>query len=146
MDKLDRIFQLHAILNKRRTPISLEDLADRLECKRPKVFRAIRTLKEKLGAPIVPDQEQLGYRYDTSGGRYDLPGLWFTSGELQALVIIQHFLNDLGEGLLEEHSALLKKRIDELTSKKHFDLSEIATRIRMPALAEGLRGPRSRTS
>jgi hypothetical protein len=34
MDKFDRIFQLHAILRSRRTPIPLEDLLARLECSR----------------------------------------------------------------------------------------------------------------
>src|SRR5687767_973687 len=77
MDKFDRIFQLHALLNKRRTPISIEDLADRMECKRPTVFRAIKTLKDKLGAPVLFDKDHRGYRYDAAGGRFDLPGLWF---------------------------------------------------------------------
>lgn len=133
MDKLDRIFQLHAIFNKRRTPISLEALAERMDCSRPTVFRAINTLKDQLGAPIIRDGS--GYRYENADGRYDLPGLWFTAAELQALVIIQRLLTELGGGLLEEHFALLTKRIEELTSKKHLNLGEVAMRIRMPALA-----------
>ena len=142
MDKFDRIFQLHAILNKRRTPISIEGLAEAMECSRPTVFRALRTLRDKLGAPIVCDKgSNGGYRYDNSGGRYELPGLWFTAGELQALVTIQRFLNELGGGLLEEHLALLTKRIEELTSKKHLNLSEVSKRIRMPALAARSAGP-----
>lgn len=136
MDKFDRIFQLHAILNKRRTPISIADLAERMDCSRPTVFRALRTLRDNLGAPIIFDKGGGGgYRYDTAEGRYELPGLWFSAGELLALVIIQHFLNELGGGLLEEHFALLSKRIRELTSKKHLNLSEVTTRIRMPAIA-----------
>lgn len=142
VDKLDRIFQLHAILNKRRTPISIEGLAERMDCSRPTVFRALGTLRDKLGAPIVCDKgSNGGYRYDNTGGRYELPGLWFTAGELQALVIIQRFLNELGGGLLEEHFALLTKRIEELTSKKHLNLSEVSRRIRMPALAARATGP-----
>ena len=142
MDKLDRIFQLHAILNKRRTPISIEALAERMDCSRPTVFRALGTLRDKLGAPIVCDKgSNGGYRYDNTGGRYELPGLWFTAGELQALVIIQRFLNELGGGVLEEHFALLTKRIEELISKKQLNLSEVATRIRMPALAARATGP-----
>jgi len=139
MDKLDRIFQLHAILNKRRMPISLEALVDRMDCSRPTVFRAISTLKDQLGAPIVHDGG--GYRYENADGRYDLPGLWFSAAELQALVIIQRFLNELGGGLLEERFALLSKRIEELTSKKHLNLGEVAKRIRMPALAARATGP-----
>ena len=113
MDKLDRIFQLHAVLNKRRTPISFDALKERMQCSRPTLFRAINTLKDKFGAPIILDTGRGGgYRYDTAHGHYELPGLWFTEGELQALVIIQRFLDELGEGLLEEHFALLRKRIE----------------------------------
>src|ERR1051325_295165 len=99
MDKFDRIFQLHALLNGRRTPISLETLAERMDCSRPTVFRVLNTLEEHLGAPILRDKEH-GYRYDRTDGHYELPGLWFTAGELQALIIIQRFLNELGGGLL----------------------------------------------
>lgn len=142
MDKLDRIFQLHAILHKRRMPVSAEALMDRMDCSRPTLFRAITTLKDKLGAPVIFEKERGGgYRYNSTDGHYELPGLWFTAGELQALVIIQRFLNELGGGLLEEHFALLSKRIEELTSKKHLNLSEVAARIRMPALAARRPGP-----
>lgn len=138
--QIDRIYQLHNILRKRRTPISLEALMDEMQCSRPTVFRVLKSLEEQLNAPIIRDKEH-GYRYDTTHGRYELPGLWFSAGELQALVTIQSFLDDLGEGLLEEHFAPLRKRIDDLTSKKHLNLSEVATRIRMPALAARATGP-----
>lgn len=138
--QIDRIYQLHNILSKRRTPISLEVLIDEMQCSRPTVFRALKSLEEQLNAPIVRDKEH-GYRYDTTRGSYQLPGFWFSPGELQVLVTIQRFLNELGDGLLEEHFGPLRKRIDELTSKKHLNLSEIATRIRMPALAARATGP-----
>jgi hypothetical protein len=32
MDKFDRVYHLHSILAGRKTPISLSDLMDRLEC------------------------------------------------------------------------------------------------------------------
>jgi hypothetical protein len=39
VDKFDRIFQLHAILASRRTPISLENLEAKLECSKSTVLR-----------------------------------------------------------------------------------------------------------
>ncbi len=76
-----------------------------------------------------------GYRYDLTKGQYELPGLWFNARELQALVTIQRLLEELGGGLLQEHFAVLNRRIQELTSQKQLNLSEIAARIRMPALS-----------
>src|SRR6185437_494590 len=141
MNQFDRVFQLHTILSRRRAPLSLRDLADRMECSRATVFRTITLLKDNLGAPVVFDKERDGYRYDRTDGQYELPGLWFNARELQALVTIQHLLQELGGGLLEEHFAMLTRRIAELTSRKQLNLSEVATRIRMPALASRATGP-----
>lgn len=58
------------------------------------MFQALKSLEEQLNAPIIRDKEH-GYRYDTTHGRYELPDLWFSAGELQALVTIQSFLDDL---------------------------------------------------
>jgi len=141
MNQFDRVFQLHTILSKRRSPLSLRELADRMECSRATVFRTITLLKDNLGAPVVFDKERDGYRYDRTDGQYELPGLWFNARELQALVTIQHLLQELGGGLLEEHFAMLTRRIAELTSRKQLNLSEVTTRIRMPALASRTIGP-----
>jgi predicted DNA-binding transcriptional regulator YafY len=106
---------------------------ERMRCSRPTVFRLLKTLEEQLGAPIIRDKER-GYRYDTTNGHYELPGLWFTGNELQALVVIERFLDELGEVLLEEHFALLRKRLEELTSKNHLNLSEV---VKPPTVGAG---------
>src|SRR6266404_1884928 len=91
MDKFDRIFQLHAILAARKTPIALEDLTARLECSKSTLYRAIGVLKDRLHAPVEFDAGVGGFRYATSGGvnAFELPGLWFTATELQALALMQ---------------------------------------------------------
>jgi predicted DNA-binding transcriptional regulator YafY len=61
MDRFDRIFALHRILNGRRTPISRDDLQNRLECSRATVGRLIEEIRDQLGAPVVYDREQNGY-------------------------------------------------------------------------------------
>src|SRR6202000_3319290 len=104
MDRSDRIFQLHAILAARKTPIPLEDLMARLECSRSTLYRDVAFLRDKLQAPIELDSESGGFRHSKeSGEAFQLPGLWFTAAELQALVVMQNLLKDLGSGLLSEH-------------------------------------------
>lgn len=140
MDKFDRIFKLHGILANRRTTIGMEDLEARLECTRATVFRIITVMKNQLNAPIVYDSAQSGYRYDkTSEAIYELPGLWLSAGELQALVVIQNLLRDLGGGLLQETVAPLAKRVDQLIKHRRLNLGEAAHRLRFPAL--GARPP-----
>jgi predicted DNA-binding transcriptional regulator YafY len=137
MDKFDRIFQLHNILSSRRTPIPLEDLMARLECSKSTLHRAIATLKDRLNAPVVFDANAGGYKYGepTTGEAYELPGLWFTEHELQALAIMQRLLKDAGGGLLGEHLSPLAKRLDELMKHQRLNLTEAASRLRFPAAA-----------
>ncbi len=52
MDKFDRIYKLHDVLRDRRTPISRADLAEKLACSEPTVFRLIRFMREELHAPL----------------------------------------------------------------------------------------------
>jgi predicted DNA-binding transcriptional regulator YafY len=142
VDKFDRIFQLHAILASRRTPIPLEQLMAKLECSKSTVLRAIETMKNHLRAPIEFDRDAGGYRYGGSndgrgsgGSAYELPGLWFTANELQALAIMQRLIKDAGGGLLEEHLGALASRLEDLTRHRRLHLGEAATRLRFPALA-----------
>jgi proteasome accessory factor C len=136
MDKFDRIYQLHHVLAGRRTPIALEDLMLHLECSKATVFRTMDALRDYLGAPIEFDRELDGYRYTpTSDGRaYQLPGLWFSAHELQALAVLQRLLHELGPGLLEQHISSFAKRVDELLEHKHLRLSEAGSRIRILSL------------
>jgi proteasome accessory factor C len=137
MDKFDRIFHLHAILADRRTAIPLEDLMARLECSKSTLYRAIGVLKDRLHAPVEFDAEVGGFRYATTGGvnAFELPGLWFTAAELQALAVMRRLLKDAGGGLLSEHLGPLSKRLDELTQHRRLNLGEAASRLRFPAIA-----------
>jgi predicted DNA-binding transcriptional regulator YafY len=74
-------------------------------------------------------------------GAFELPGLWFTPGELQALALMQRLLKDVGSGLLTEHLGPLSKRLDELTHHRRLHLGEAASRLRFPALAARAAGP-----
>jgi predicted DNA-binding transcriptional regulator YafY len=147
MDKFDRIFQLHAILSARRTSISLEDLTGRLECSKSTLYRAIGFLKDTLHAPVKFDAATGGFRYDLAEGAsaFELPGLWFTPAELQALAVMQRLLKDVGGGLLMEHLGPLSKRLDELTRHRRLNLGEAAGRLRFPAIASRPAGPAFQT-
>lgn len=134
MDKYERIFRLHGILSARRTPISAKDLMERLgDCSRATLYRDIAFLRDALGAPLDTDEENGGfiYRPDPDGPSWELPGLWFTAAELQALVTFHGLLDKLGPGLLGEHLAPLARRIEELISHQHLHLGEVPRRVRL---------------
>lgn len=54
------------------------------------MFRIIDSLKDHLGAPIELDKEAGGYRCVNRPGvkAFELPGLWFSAAELQALIYL----------------------------------------------------------
>jgi len=147
MDKFDRIFHLHAILAARRTAIPLEDLTARLECSKATLYRAINVLKDTLHAPVEFDADAGGFRYAIAKGSsaFELPGLWFTPAELQALAVMQRLLKDVGGGLLTEHLGPLSERLGELTRHRRLNLGEAASRLRFPAIASRPAGPAFQT-
>jgi proteasome accessory factor C len=136
MDKFDRIFHLHKILSSRRTAIPAEDLMAKLECSKATLHRAINALKDYLNAPVIFDAHAGGYRYasESQAGVYELPGLWFTPRELQALAVMRRLLRDAGGGLLEEHLGPLAARLDQLTKHQRLNLGDAERRIRFPSI------------
>ena len=104
MDKFDRIFQLYAVLSQRRTPIPIDELTAKLECSKSTLHRTINALKHHLNAPVVCDKEAGGYHYGRpeTGEAFELPGLWFTAHELQALALMRRLIKEAGGGLLED--------------------------------------------
>ncbi len=109
----------------------------RLECSKSTLYRTINALKDTLHAPVEFDADAGGFKYDVARGSsaFELPGLWFTPTELQALAVMQRLLKDVGGGLLTEHLGPLSKRLDELTRHRRLNLGEAASRLRFPALA-----------
>lgn len=143
MDKFDRIYQLHSLLDGRKTPVPIEDLMLRLECSEATVFRIIKAMKDYLGAPIEHGGDPPGYRYQLApeGRAYQLPGLWFSARELQALALLQRLIHGLGPGLLEDHLSPVTKRLDELMAHKRLSLSAAGSRVRTLNLAARPTGP-----
>ncbi len=140
MNKFDRIYDLSRILQDRRTPISLDQLAERMECSRPTVKRALQKLREEFGAPIRTIRGQ-GYVLEDRGeaGVYELPGLWFNASELHALLSAHHLLKQVEPGLLSDAIRPLKKRIESLLDKHHNGSStELVQRIHIAGM--GARG------
>ncbi len=115
MHKNDRINALHLLLKNARVPVSLQRIQDELGCSRATAYRDLAFLRDALMAPVEGDGER-GFRYDAGEAeRFELPGLWFTSEELHALLAAQQLLaRSSGGGVLSQKLAPLQKRIDEL--------------------------------
>ena len=136
MSKVERLYHLHNILNQRRTPISRQDLMERLECSQATLYRLVGELRDFLGAPIEQDPDTRGFYYDRSYEQpFDLPGIWISPGELQALLTARQVLSNVQPGLLEGELESLQGRITSLLQKKGVEQESGESRIHIQYVA-----------
>lgn len=136
MDRLDRIFALHQILRDARHPVSSERLQRDLECSSATLRRLVQQMRLHFDAPIESSRRNGGYWYaERERQTFELPGLWFSPGELHALVASLELLRQQQSGLLETHLDPLRARIERLLSRGPFGNEQALNRIRVLNLA-----------
>ena len=115
MNKFDRIYELIALFRANRYPMPIETIKEKLECSTSTVKRLIGKLRHEMGAPIDYDAAKNGYYLDRmEKWEHEIPGLWFTLAELQALLMIQELLSHLEPGLLKEDLAKFRERVEQV--------------------------------
>lgn len=136
MDRFQRIYRLHRELTVRRYPVSLDTLADALECT-PRNTKTIIGKLRDAGAPIEYDRERNGYYLDKGeGNTFELPGLWFNASELHALLASYQLLSEVQPGWLNDYIQPLKSRIEKLLDDAAArDFDEIRRRVRILQIA-----------
>ena len=136
MSKVERLYHLHNILSQRRTPISRQDLMERLECSQATFYRLVAELRDYLGAPLEQDEDNRGFYYDRSYDQpFELPGIWISPAELQALLTARQVLGNVQPGLLEGELESLQGRISSLLQQKGVDAEEGQSRIHIQQVA-----------
>ena len=139
MDRTERFHIIDQMLNTHRI-VTRRQFLESLEVSPATFKRDLEYLRDRLSAPIVWDSELRGYRYDyTEPGAalYQLPGLWFNTSEIQALLSMDALLENLQPGILSAHIAPLRTRIRVLLDEGDHSVDEIARRIRiLPAAAK----------
>lgn len=115
MDRLERFYKIDRLLAQGRA-VSFSQLASSLGVSRATLKRDLEYMRSRFNAPIEYDREANGYRFGRarSGPRYELPGLWFSSGEAHALLTMQTLLAELQPGLLEAHVGPLQERLQAI--------------------------------
>lgn len=114
MDRYERITALHRILKTVHYPVTVPALQERLGCSRATVYRDLAFLRDALMAPVRGDGEA-GFRYaQEEGERFELPGLWFSSEELYALLAAQQLLARTSGGVLSSVLGPLQQRAESL--------------------------------
>ena len=113
---LSRIYRLHRMLASRRgRPASTQSLMAEMQCSRSTLHRTLTHLRDDLGAPVL-NAPSRGYFYDRQAESFELPGIWFRPDELEALLVMDHFIEQLQPGLLHDQVKELRSKIRDLLS------------------------------
>jgi predicted DNA-binding transcriptional regulator YafY len=127
VERIFKIYDLDKILRSRTYPIAASALSEELGISTSTLKRFMRTL-EGLGAPI--EASRSGYCYDKSQ-RFELPGVWFTEGELLGLKTAHDLLGTAAPSLLSETLGPIRKKLDELLAGGKTGSGAIAKRVRI---------------
>ncbi len=133
MDRTERFYLIDQLLQTRRGT-SIEFLMKELGVSIATVKRDLMYMRDRMHAPIIWDRLLEGYRYaDPEPGfpRFSLPGLWFNSSELHALLTMEHLLSNLQPGVLASHVDPLKNRVRKLLDHGDHSVDELIRRIRI---------------
>ena len=134
MSKLERLYHLRDIPSQARAPIPRQRLMEELGCSQATLYRLINELRDSLQAPI--ENNEHGYYYDRSlAGNFELPGIWISPEELQALLTARQVLGNVQPGLLEQELEGIQTRISNLLQTKGVEKAGQSSRINIQSAA-----------
>lgn len=134
MNRLERLYRIHELLQTARFPVPMSRFCDVLETNRNTITRDFQYLKDMFGAPIVYDRGRNGHCYDPDAPVFQLPGLWMNATELHALLACEQLLESVQPGLMAPRLAPLKTRIRQLLSEAGQVEESISERVRVQTM------------
>lgn len=133
MNRTERLYHIDRLLSEKRIVPLIEFLTE-LGISRATFKRDLDYMRDRLHAPIEWDREAQGYRFaapQNGAPTYELPGLWFTSGEIYGLLAAQKILGEIEPGILAQRIAPLRTRLAKLLETAGQPASEVAGRVRL---------------
>ncbi len=92
MDRTERFYKIDHLLRERGV-VPVKYFLRELEVSLATFKRDIEYMRSRDNAPIAWDRDQNGYRFEAAqkyAPKYELPGLWFSPREAQALLTMEH--------------------------------------------------------
>lgn len=138
MNRTERFYKIDQMLHERRV-VPIEVFLEELDVSRATFKRDMEYMRDRLHAPIIWDRDAGGYQFENVNARgpaYELPGLWFSAGELYALLAAHKLLGDIEPGILASHVAPLQARLAALLEASGHSATEITERVRLLSMAK----------
>lgn len=138
MAQKDRISELHLLLTDcNHSYLNKKELCKKLDCTEVTFDRLVRKLRgEPYEAPLIYSRKYGGYKYDTKNGEtFELPGMWFKTEELEALICIESIISGIQKGFLGKTFAAFRKRLERLLDSHDIELAEWDKRFKVIPIA-----------
>lgn len=139
MTQTARIYRIQQWLLNPGPPVTFADMLQRLEVSPATLKRDLAYMRDQLNVPVEFDRMTGGYtiRHQHAGDRAELPGLWFSAQEMQALLTMHKLLADLDAGaLLAPHVEPLMQRIRSLLAREGLATEQVLQRIQLRLAGE----------
>ena len=130
---IERITKIVSFIRQRGSA-SMSFLKEELEVSEATLKRDFDFLRDRFGCPLEWDRAKRGWviRDDLAeGGRFELPGVWFDSSEVIALLTMLHLVEGVQPGLLKEHVAPLKSRLRSMLAEGAISARAIEHKLRL---------------
>ena len=120
--------------------VTFSAFEEALEVSRATLKRDLEYLRSRIHLPVIYDRDAGGYLLGETGANpeksHELPGLWFSSTEIHALLTMQHLIEGLDAGgVIAPHIEPLMNRLSQLLSSAKDDAREVRRRVHIIALA-----------
>ncbi|MCU7904747.1 MAG: WYL domain-containing protein [Candidatus Thiodiazotropha sp. (ex Epidulcina cf. delphinae)] len=133
--KKHRQYRLHRLLKTRRYPISIAELCRILDTSNKTIYRDIQEFRDLYQAPLESNEQ--GYYYNqTTADSFELPGIWFSDAELQALPAARQLLSRIQPGVLEEQITPLTQFITNTLSRHGHPADNALQRVRILGIGQ----------
>jgi len=130
VDRTERFYRIRRLLLERGA-LTRRQVEEELEVSHSTFKRDIEYLRDRLNVPIIWSVERQAYILDPEAEAEELPGVWFTPGEVYALLEIEHLLGQLEPGLLGRQLEPLKARLRNVLEGGESGHREIRRRIKV---------------
>ncbi len=130
MDRTERFYKIRRRLLERGA-LTRKQIEEELEISQATFKRDIEYMRDRLNVPIIWSAERQAYVLDPDADVAELPGVWFSPGEIYALLEVEHLLGRLQPRLLGRQLEPLRDRLRKLLETGDHGHKEIRRRIRV---------------
>ncbi len=134
--KPDRLYALKTLIE-RQGCVPMKEILDRLEVSRATAKRDIEFLRDRMGVPIEWDAFGGGYRIraeerSAESAPRELPGLWFTDQEIEALLALHDLVSEADDRhLLVRNIVPLQRRLLLMLGDARREVQQVLGRVRL---------------